>query len=146
MFYVVLLLTFILDQASKMFIMATMYRGQSIPVFEDIFHITFILNPGAAFGMLANRTVFFVVVTVLVIAGVVIFQWKSGRKRGLLPWSLGLIAGGALGNLVDRVRFGEVVDFLDFRIWPVFNLADSAIVVGAGLLLIFLWKADNKKV
>lgn len=137
-------ITLILDQASKMLIMAGMTRGQSIPVIDGIFHITYIHNPGAAFGLLANRTSFFIVVSLLAIAGAVFFYRKQGVRRGLLPAALGMIVGGALGNLVDRVRYGEVIDFIDFIIWPVFNLADTAIVVGAGLLSILLWKADSK--
>ncbi|MFZ5632845.1 MAG: signal peptidase II [Bacillota bacterium] len=144
MFFIVSLCTFLLDQASKMYIMTTMHRGQSIPVIENIFHITYIHNPGAAFGLLAYRTAFFIAITLLVIAGIVIFYWKRGIKGGLLPVALGLVVGGSLGNLADRIRFGEVVDFLDFRVWPVFNLADSAIVTGAGLLIIVLWRMDRK--
>lgn len=144
MFIAVSLLAFLLDQASKILIMDTMIRGQSIPVIENIFHITYIHNPGAAFGLLANRTAFFIVVSLLAIAGAIIFYRKLGVRRGITPVALGLIVGGALGNLADRIRFGEVVDFLDFRIWPVFNLADSAIVVGAGLLAIILWKMESK--
>lgn len=144
MLIAVSLLAFLLDQASKMLIMNTMFRGQSIPVIENIFHITYIHNPGAAFGLFANRTTFFIAVSLVVMAGAIVFYWKRGVRRGIMPVALGLIVGGALGNLVDRIRFGEVVDFLDFRIWPVFNLADSAIVVGAGLLAIVLWRMDSK--
>ncbi|MCL6477299.1 MAG: signal peptidase II [Peptococcaceae bacterium] len=144
MLYIVSLFILLLDQASKMYVMSTMIQGQSIPVIENVFHITYIHNPGAAFSLLAYRTTFFITVTLLVIAGILIFYWKRGVKSGPLPVALGLIAGGALGNLVDRVRFGEVVDFLDFRVWPIFNLADSAIVAGAGLLVIVLWRMEKK--
>lgn len=144
MLFVVSLGVFLLDQASKLLIMSEMHRGQSIPVIKNIFYITYIHNPGAAFGLLADRTPFFVAVSLLVVAGILVFHWKGRARGGVLPVALGLIAGGALGNLVDRIRFGEVVDFLDFRIWPVFNLADSAIVVGAGLLIIAVWRAESK--
>ncbi|MCL6612334.1 MAG: signal peptidase II [Peptococcaceae bacterium] len=137
------LAVFLLDQASKYLITAKMSLGQSIPVIDNIFHITYIHNPGAAFGLLADRTSFFIAVGLLVVAGVVIFYWKRGARDGVWPVALGLIAGGSLGNLVDRVRFGEVVDFIDFRIWPVFNLADSAIVIGAGLLIMVLWRTES---
>lgn len=138
------LAVFLLDQASKYLIMANMTQGQSIPVIENFFHITYIHNPGAAFGLLANQTSFFIAVTLLVVAGIFVFYWKRGVKGRIMPVALGLIAGGSLGNLVDRIRFGEVVDFLDFRIWPVFNLADSSIVIGAGLLVIVLWRMESK--
>lgn len=146
MFFLVAIATFILDQYSKYLIMAKMSRGQSIPVIENIFHITYIHNPGAAFGLLANKTSFFVAVSLLVIAGAVIFYRKTRQDMGrIMPVALGLVVGGSLGNLVDRVRFGEVVDFFDFRVWPVFNVADSAIVVGAGLLVILLWRSEGRR-
>lgn len=145
MIFVISLAVFILDQASKYLIMANMTLGQSIPVITDIFHITYIRNPGAAFGLMAHRTSFFIAVSILVVLGIIFFYKKYGGKvKGTLPVTLGLIAGGAMGNLADRVRFGEVIDFLDFRIWPVFNLADSAIVIGAGLLMIVFWKLEGK--
>ncbi|MFZ5649475.1 MAG: signal peptidase II [Bacillota bacterium] len=143
MIFVISLAVLILDQASKYLIMANMTLNQSVPVITDVFHITYIRNPGAAFGLMAYRTTFFIAVSILVILGIFIFYKKYGGK-GAVPVTLGLIAGGALGNLVDRVRFGEVVDFLDFRVWPVFNLADSAIVVGAGLLMIVFWRLEGK--
>jgi len=138
------LAVFLLDQASKYLITAKMSLGQSIPVIENVFHITYIHNPGAAFGLLANRTSFFIAVTAAVLAGIFVFHWKRGVRGRPMTAALGLIAGGSLGNLVDRVRYGEVVDFLDFRIWPVFNLADSSIVIGAGLLIVILWKMEIK--
>jgi signal peptidase II len=143
LFLVVSLLTLLVDQASKAYIMKKMFLGQSFPVIANIFHITYIQNPGAAFGFLANRTAFFIIISLLVIAGIIIFYLKHQLKKGIMPVAMGLIAGGALGNLLDRIRFGEVVDFIDLRVWPVFNLADSAIVVGAGLFIIALWKSER---
>lgn len=140
-----IIFTMIADQASKLVIQRTMELGQSIPVIKDIFHLTYILNPGAAFGLLANRTVFFVVTTLVVVIAVIIYYIRSGQRRGALPFALGLLLGGALGNLVDRLRYGKVVDFFDFRVWPVFNLADTAIVTGAGLLVLILWSFEKNK-
>lgn len=145
MFALIAIATFILDQYSKFLIMANMSRGQSIPVIENIFHITYIHNPGAAFGLLANKTSFFVAVSLLVVAGAVIFYWKTRPMGKTMSLALGLVVGGSLGNLADRIRFGEVVDFFDFRVWPVFNVADSAIVVGAGLLVILLWRSEGRR-
>ncbi|MCL5935371.1 MAG: signal peptidase II [Firmicutes bacterium] len=144
MFFIVSLLTFLIDQASKIFIMKTIVQGQSFPVIANVFHITYIHNPGAAFGLMANRTSFFIAVSLLVIAGIIIFYKKSRARTGIMPAAMGLIAGGALGNLFDRIRFGEVIDFIDLRVWPVFNLADSAIVIGAGLFMIALWRAERR--
>lgn len=145
LFWLTFLAVFLADQASKMFILGNMFLNQSIPVITNVFHITYIRNPGAAFGLMAHRTSFFIAVSILVILGIIFFYKKYGGKgKGALPATLGLIAGGALGNMVDRVRFGEVIDFIDFRVWPVFNLADSAIVIGAGLLVIVFWKLEGK--
>lgn len=143
LFWITLLGIFLVDQASKILIMSALFLNQSIPVITNVFHITYIRNPGAAFGLMAYKTTFFIVVSLLVVLGIILFYRKYGGK-GAMPAALGLIAGGALGNLVDRVRFGEVIDFLDFRVWPVFNLADSAIVVGAGLLVILFWRLEEK--
>ncbi|MFZ5644422.1 MAG: signal peptidase II [Bacillota bacterium] len=144
MFLLIALAVLLVDQASKFFIINTMFQGLSIPVIPNIFHITYIHNPGAAFGMLANRTSFFIAVSLIVIAGIVFFHLRAGVKRGIMPIATGFVVGGAAGNLIDRIRFGSVVDFIDLRVWPVFNLADTAIVIGAGLLIIVLWKAESK--
>ncbi|MFZ5596464.1 MAG: signal peptidase II [Bacillota bacterium] len=144
MFYIVALVSFIIDQASKYYVIKSMFLGQSIPVVAGFFHITHVHNTGAAFGLMPDRTGLFIVVSSLVVAGITIYQKKCGVKRGLIPVSLGLIVGGTVGNLVDRMMFGAVIDFIDFRVWPVFNLADSAIVAGAILLTLALWKAGDR--
>jgi signal peptidase II len=140
-----IIITMLADQFSKFIVQRTMELGQSVPIVSNLFHLTYILNPGAAFGLLANRTVFFVIVTVVMVIGTIIYYIRSGQKRGALPIALGLLLGGALGNLVDRIRYGKVVDFIDFRVWPVFNLADTAIVTGTGLLVLILWLMDKKQ-
>lgn len=139
------LLTFLLDQGSKTLIQMMMYHGESIPIAPPIFYLTYILNPGAAFGLLAYQTPLFVAVTVLLITVLLFSYNKLSRERYLLRYGLALILGGALGNLSDRLRYGFVVDFLDFRIWPVFNLADMAIVAGACFLVWELLKSEEKQ-
>lgn len=124
----------ILDQITKHLILSSMHPYESIPVIENVFHITFVRNPGAAFGILQNQTVFFIVVTIIVIFLLVGVYWKLARKNIILTTGLSLQLGGAVGNLIDRIRFSYVVDFLDFRVWPVFNVADMAIVTGVILL------------
>ncbi len=123
------------DLATKYIVQSRMELYQSIPVINNVFHITYILNPGAAFGMLANKTTFFIVVTAAVILAIICFYKRIVGEGVITQLALGLVAGGALGNLIDRIRYGKVVDFLDFRVWPVFNLADTAIVIGVGLLI-----------
>lgn len=119
-----------LDQLSKDYIRQHMFPNQSIPVLPGIFYITYIRNPGAAFGLLAYRTGFFVVVTIMVVTLILVYARHITAGRWGLKVALGLQLGGALGNLVDRLRTAHVIDFLDFRVWPVFNLADVAIVLG----------------
>lgn len=128
---------FALDYVTKWIIEQNMSLFQSIPVIHNVFHITYVRNSGAAFGILRGQTAFFIVITVLVIAGIIWFSRQIDKEDRLLRLSLGLIMGGAVGNLLDRIRYGEVVDWLDFRVWPVFNLADSAIVVG-GIVIAYL--------
>jgi len=100
-----------------------------------IFDIHHVHNTGAAFGMLPAGGLLFVAVAVAVLAGLFVSYPRVRAADRLTRVSLGLIAGGTLGNLVDRLRFGYVVDFIDFRWWPVFNLADSAICIGVALLM-----------
>ncbi|AEG60577.1 signal peptidase II [Desulforamulus ruminis] len=139
-FILVMLFTLALDRYSKFIIMNKMTEGQSIPVWNKVFHLTYIQNPGAAFGLLAGKTWFFIMITTLVLLAMVL-GWRWIQKAGpLYHWALGLVAGGALGNLIDRLLYTRVIDFLDFRIWPVFNLADTAICIGVGLILLDAFK------
>lgn len=145
MFFLIILAAFLVDQSSKAAVQILMYLGESIPVAPPVFYLTYIMNPGAAFGLLAYQTSLFVTVTVLLVAGVLLGYRKLPPGRNLLRYGLGLVLGGALGNLADRLRYGQVVDFLDFRVWPVFNLADTAIVIGACFLVWELLKDIEKK-
>ncbi|WP_418790521.1 signal peptidase II [Phosphitispora sp. TUW77] len=133
------------DQLSKWFVMSRMVQSESIPVIEPVFYITYIMNPGAAFGMLAYKTVFFVAVTVVVVLGIIFFARQIPAGKVLLKTGLAFQVGGAVGNLIDRLRFGHVVDFFDFRVWPVFNIADIGIVIGVGILLLELLQGDREK-
>lgn len=116
-------------------------------VIPKIFHLTYVLNPGAAFGLMAGQTWIFVVTAIIVLGGVVYGQFRIAREDRITRLALGLIGGGALGNLYDRVVIRSVVDYLDFQIWPyVFNFADSMIVLGAGLLIIALYREEKDHV
>ncbi|CEP69486.1 Peptidase A8, signal peptidase II [Moorella glycerini] len=123
-----------IDQLSKYIIRANFRPNESLPVINSVFHLTYVNNPGAAFGLLAYKTPVFIGVTLLVAVIILVAYRFLPPGRILLRLALALMLGGALGNLIDRLRFGYVVDFLDFRIWPVFNLADMAIVSGVILL------------
>jgi len=136
MFYAVLLALAVVlfDQVSKLYIEAHMSVGSSVPVVNNVFHITLVLNPGAAFGILEHQQWFFIVVALLLFAAVAFFYRRLALLSQTLRLGVALFVGGALGNLIDRIRLGCVVDFFDFRIWPVFNVADTAIVLGVGLI------------
>ncbi|MFQ5795953.1 MAG: signal peptidase II [Candidatus Bipolaricaulia bacterium] len=121
--------TVAVDQLSKLIVVNNLTVYQSIPVIDGFFHITLIQNTGGAFGILQGRGEWMTVVTAVIVIGLLGFLLRL-KKIGLkVP--LAIILGGALGNLIDRIQFGYVVDFFDFRFWPVFNVADSAILIGA---------------
>lgn len=131
-----------LDQGTKHLVAERLPKGQSVPVIPGFFHLTHSVNPGAAFGLLPHQTAFFIVITVAVLGAVLALTLRQRRLVGELAVGLGLAAGGAAGNLVDRLRWGAVVDFLDFRVWPVFNVADVAIVAGAALIAFHVLRAQ----
>lgn len=122
------------DQISKYIVRTSMSPYESFPVIKGIFHITYVQNTGAAFSILRGKTHFFTIVSLAIIFAIIIFLRKVPSEKKILRMVMALVLGGAAGNLIDRFRFGYVVDFFDFRIWPVFNIADSAIVVGVIIL------------
>ena len=125
----------VLDQVVKFLVTHEMFPGMSIPVIQDVFHITFVLNPGAAFGILAHQRSFFIVMGIVIVILGGLFSPYIRRQCRIFRCGTALLLGGALGNLIDRVRFGHVIDFFDFRIWPVFNITDIAIVVGVAAII-----------
>lgn len=133
----------LLDQFVKSVIQQKMQEGLSIPVLPGIFHITYILNPGAAFGLFEEQQWLFILVAVLLVLGVAVLFRQLLQQPPVMRFGAALLVGGALGNLMDRIRLGKVVDFLDFRIWPIFNVADIAICVGVGLILLAMFKEQG---
>ena len=138
------ILVFIIDQLVKHLVVSTMHLGQSLPVIKGIFHITYVLNPGAAFGRLEHQRWFFILVALAAVLLGAAFYKKLQQESFLMRSGAGLLLGGAVGNLADRIQSGLVVDFLDFRIWPVFNIADIAICAGAGILIFDIWQRRNE--
>ena len=126
----------ILDRITKIASCISLSPGQSVKVLPDIFHITLVLNKGSAFGLFKEGRPFFIASSIIAIIFIVLYVWKNKIMSPILRLGLGLILGGAAGNLIDRLRFGYVIDFLDFRVWPVFNVADSAITVGVAILIL----------
>ena len=136
-FLLVALLVIIFDQLTKYNVVSNFYLGESLPVIENIFHWTYILNPGAAFGMFEGSRWFFVVIAIGVLVGIWYMKDEINEGGWMMQYGAALFGGGAIGNLIDRARSGLVIDFFDFRIWPVFNVADIAICVGVAMIL---WK------
>ncbi|OCZ50825.1 signal peptidase II [Dehalobacter sp. TeCB1] len=139
--WVTLIVVLVLDRLSKWVVQSNMTLGESRVVIPGFFHLTYILNPGAAFGMLQGQKWVLVTVSVIVLAALFYFQRKVPHGQRLMRVSMGLIGGGALGNLWDRLLTGKVIDFLDFKVWSyIFNIADSMIVIGGILLIILLMR------
>ena len=136
-FYLVALGVLLLDQATKAWLRAALALHDTVPVWPGVFHITHTRNTGAAFSLLQGATPLLIGTALLVIAGLVVARHRAGhRLPPLFGLALALPLGGALGNLLDRLRHGYVTDLLDFRLinFPVFNVADSAITIGIVLL------------
>lgn len=137
--FLVAFLVVVLDQLSKFAVRDLMVLHESIPVIPGIMNFTYILNKGAAFGILENQRWFFLVIAIALIALYVFFGRRLPR-HWLVRSGVGLLLGGAVGNALDRFFMGAVTDFVDFHFWPVFNVADMGIVCGVALLLWYSWK------
>ena len=137
----------IVDQLTKILVANNMQVSRHIPLIKDVLHITYVRNEGMAFGLFSGQRWLFMVPSVILIAAVLWAIVKYGRRNKLLDTAFGLILGGGIGNMIDRVSRGYVVDMIDFcafDFWQwVFNVADSAVVVGAGLFIIALLTDKN---
>lgn len=134
-----------LDQITKALVTHLMVPGESIPILQDVFHLTYVLNPGAAFGILSNQRIFLLATGAVLILATAYFYPLLKRADGCLKLGATAILSGAVANLIDRVQTGYVVDFFDFRIWPVFNVADIAICAGMGFMIYsILFRLDSK--
>lgn len=122
------------DQVTKRIVAATLALGEEVQVAGPL-SIHHVQNSGIAFGFFASATLMVIVLTAVVVIWMVVFFARSGARHPILPVAFGLVIGGSLSNLIDRIRLGHVTDFLDLRYWPAFNLADTFIVVGVGVLL-----------
>lgn len=146
MYFIIIAVVVALDQLTKYLIRSNMALDHSMPLIDGVFHITYIHNAGAAFSIFQNKTGFLIAMQLIVIAFVLIYLIRKQKvEHWCLMLSLSLIAAGGLGNLIDRAVNGYVVDFLDFRIWPIFNVADISVCVGCGLLLLYMFFIDPKQ-
>lgn len=143
--WLTIIAVWIIDRVLKVLIQGNFYPNETFVVIPNFFHITYVLNPGAAFGIMSGQTWIFIMTAILVVIGIIYAQFKIPREEKVLRLALGMIGGGALGNFYDRLVIGKVVDFLDFQIWPfVFNFADTMIVVGVGLLMLVIYLQDRR--
>jgi signal peptidase II len=144
-------LTLVVDRVSKIIVANSLNLNTSwhppTPLLQRLFSLTYTTNTGAAFGLFPDQGLLFIVIALVVVTAIIFYYRHLPAGYGLVRLALGLQLGGALGNLIDRLRQGYVIDFIDLNFWPlqdwpVFNLADSAIVVGVGLLAITMLRED----
>ena len=154
LYFLVLLAVIGLDQTTKIWVMQSFHLYESRQIVPGLFDLTYVRNTGVAFSMFAHHDspwghYFFVGINCLAVVGLTLahFRLQNGRSRYAIPFAL--IAGGAAGNVVDRLRFGWVIDFLDVYVgthhWPTFNVADSAICLGVGLFLAINFREEKMK-
>jgi signal peptidase II len=148
------LLVVVLDQLTKMLVLKSFHLYESLVIIPNFFNLTYLTNKGAAFGFLAGvtsawRHYFFLILISVALVFLCIAWFRMRKDHRLYGPALAMIAGGAIGNLIDRVRLGAVVDFFDFQVagyhWPVFNVADSAITVGVALFLLATYLEERQK-
>ncbi|PIQ83320.1 MAG: signal peptidase II [Candidatus Omnitrophica bacterium CG11_big_fil_rev_8_21_14_0_20_63_9] len=128
------------DQLTKAIVLDRLPPSEPLPVLPPVLYFTYIHNTGAAFGLFKGQQLLFIIVSLAVIAWM---GWELAARAKpplVMRWGCALVLGGAIGNLIDRLRFGYVVDFIDLRVWPVFNIGDSAITIGVGLLLLHAFR------
>lgn len=144
-FYFIIVVLVVADQLSKHFISTWMSISEFIPLIEGVFHITYVQNFGAAFSILQGKQFFLITVTLIALITINIYlivKFKENHK--ILSLALSFIIGGGYGNLIDRIRLGYVVDFLDFRVFPVFNIADICVCTGCGLLILYIFYFEKR--
>lgn len=129
-----------LDRITKIFFSKILTLGESLPIIRNVLHMTLVHNTGIAFGLFKNQGFVFIVISIIAVVLLIynIYYYKTNGEKisRLYIIAFSLILGGAIGNMIDRILYGYVVDFIDFRVWPVFNIADSAVTVGAVLIAI----------
>jgi signal peptidase II len=130
------------DQLTKWIVASNLELGEGVHILGSLW-IRHVQNSGIAFGFFPSATAAVIILTAGAVAWMLAYFARSGGRHPILPIALGLVIGGSVSNLADRIRLGHVTDFLDFRYWPAFNLADSFIVIGVGIILVALVLADR---
>ncbi len=143
--YVIVAFLIILDQAVKFMVRECMYVGESRTIIENIFSITYVQNRGAAFSLLSGRGLILTALPFIAVITAVWYMEKHKKAHWTMFSALSLIIAGGLGNLIDRVFNGYVTDMFDFQVWPVFNVADIAICLGCGFLMLYMFWFEGKE-
>ena len=144
-FFLIAAGVFALDQATKAVVRAWLSPHQAWPDADSVLHIVNVSNSGAAFGMLQGQTTFLIITSLVGVVAIVLYYLYPPLEHGLLRVALGLQLGGAAGNLIDRVRSGEVTDFINFDFWPAFNVADASISIGVVTILWFFLVLESER-
>src|SRR3989338_7941662 len=134
------LIIIIIDQVAKFLIKTNFQLNQTLPIIDNILHLTYIHNFGAGFGILQHQKYFLIFISIIVIGFIFYYLDRIRNNERLLQMLVGFVLGGTIGNLTDRIINGYVIDFLDFRIWPIFNFADSFVTIGVIGLIVYFWK------
>ena len=138
-FFFISVIIFFIDRVLKLFVFRNFSQGSSFPIFKNILYVTPVCNSGVAFGLFKGLNLYILVATSFAVSIIIVYMiFIKKPKSRLLILALFLILSGALGNLTDRLIYGYVLDFIDLRVWPVFNIADSAITIGAILMLVYM--------
>ncbi len=145
MFYLIAIIWLLFDQVSKYYVMNHFVLGESLPVIQNVFHFTYIINHGAAFGMLTNQRWFFLAVALVLIIVYGIYRKQVNNGPLILRVGSALLISGAIGNGIDRYILHGVVDFFDFRIWPIFNIADIGICIGVVCIIYYLLTSKHEE-
>ncbi|MBT4541085.1 signal peptidase II [Candidatus Woesearchaeota archaeon] len=135
------ILVIIIDQITKILVTSLMQLHQSIPIIPKIFHLTYISNTGTLFGLFQDANSFFLWFSIILV-GLILFLYDKFNKTEAIIFSL--VIGAAIGNLIDRIVYGHVIDFLDFRIWPVFNVADVVVTCSVIFLAIYFFRKEEE--
>ena len=137
-----------IDRVTKLFFYDLLSYGESLPIIRNFLHMTLVHNTGIAFGFFKDRGIIFIIIPIvaIILLAVNLYYYRQNNEALSRTYiiAFSLILGGAIGNLIDRIIYGYVIDFIDFRIWPVFNIADSAITIGAVLIAFKCFKLSTK--
>lgn len=133
-----------LDQITKFYIEAHMVIGEQISIIPHYFYLTYIKNPGAAFGLLANFQILFIIIAILILSLYIFYIKKILKYKMIYRLGITMVVAGAIGNMIDRVRINYVIDFFDLKVWPIFNVADIFICIGSVIVIYYILMGEGE--